>query len=96
VLIVTELLFPLSAMPLVTGIQRTGGVRLDVWFRTNPPALVDQETIIFGGLAATLSDGGVALSVLTVKTPAASACEPLDDGAIVTIKPFAVLVRLIV
>ena len=67
-------------MPVVTGVQRAGGARLEVWFKTKPAALVGQERIMFGGLATTVNEGAAAESVLTARTPAASACAPLAAG----------------
>ncbi len=81
-------------MPLVTGVQVIGETRLEVWFNTKPLALVGQERIMFGGLSTTFKEGAVTVSVPIARTPAASACEPLADGAMVTTKPLATLALL--
>ena len=84
-------LVPFTVMPVVTGVQVIGGSRLDVKFNTRFPAFVGQDRVMFGGLATTFKMGTVATIAPGTRTPAASACDPLADGATVTTVPFAVL-----
>ena len=78
-------------MPFVTGVQVIGETKLEVWFSTKPAALVGQERIMFGGLATTFNTGAAPVSAPIASTPAASACEPLVEGEMVTTKTFAAL-----
>lgn len=69
---------------MVTGDHVVGEARLAVWFNTKSPALVGQERMMFGGLVTMFKAGGFTVSALIARTPAASACEPLTDGVMVT------------